>query len=554
MRLCSCEHPSYIRNKYTGELIAAPCGQCNSCKNLRAKKWIDRLCTESKQHKYCWMVNLSYDDEHLPVLGYCEDNPLYLDFVNRKSNVRISLKELHDLCFRDNQFLQCDYDLLEYRLAHRLGLPCICTDDISRFVKRINKYIFTHITHHYENFRYFCAHEYGGATMRAHSHMLIWFDDKRVSKVFDQILHSCWTFGNIESSPVYSTGGINYVAQYVNLSTHLPAFYAHSKLRQRQQFSKCPSIGSFELLDKDLRSVYERKPTRRNVWDVMSSKYVDLPIQSSFKNRFFPKLQGYSDLSHSDRVTLYGICQRFDTERFSDFRQVVDDICWLHTRKISNWVEERIALYVDSIYDNLYHSFNFKLRKDGTLSNSRGETLDNFWKSFDNSLKRWFGISKRISCFSSMLGVSMDWLVTQIEQYWQKIDYENLIDFYSWQSDYAYGHDSRDLLCAYPEAYSYLSDLLHDGKEFPFDSDFAISLASFNILDCDDFIELNQTFDFKAMKSSADKIFKDTRKSKRIRSYLYCKRFERSDSALQKILINYNNDKKKYYECFECCT
>ena len=177
MRICSCEKPVYVLSPHTGEIIATPCGSCDSCRNQRAKRWIDRLSQECKQHKYSYMVNLTYDDESLPKLMFCEEDVDYLEFVNRTSE-RIPLEELVELCKDEyGEYLVEDLKYLRDRLAHPLGLPCIFTKDISNFFKRFNKYCFSHVTFHYENIRYFCCHEYGPSTFRCHSHMLVWFDD-----------------------------------------------------------------------------------------------------------------------------------------------------------------------------------------------------------------------------------------------------------------------------------------------------------------------------------------------------------------------------------------
>ena len=242
MRLCTCENPRYVLSPVTGEMIQVACNTCDSCRNLRAKNWITKLDTESRQHKFSYMVNLTYDDEYLPKLMFCEDDPDYLEFVNRSAD-RIPLQELIDLCKDEfGEYIEEDLKYLRDRLVHPLGIPCIFTKDISDFFKRINKYCFTHITGHYENFRYFCCHEYGPSTFRCHTHMLVWFDDDRIATRFEEILYSCWKLGDCRASSVYSDGGKNYVAQYVNMSCHLPAFYTHSKIRPKGQKTRQTGI------------------------------------------------------------------------------------------------------------------------------------------------------------------------------------------------------------------------------------------------------------------------------------------------------------------------
>lgn len=521
MRICSCENPIYVLSPHTGEIIRSSCGTCNSCRNQRAKNWIDRLDTETKQHKYCYMVTLTYDDVSLPKLMFSEDLD-YLEFVNRDAE-RIPLQELIDLCKDEyGEYLEEDLNYLRRRLIHPLGLPCIFTKDISDLFKRMNRYTNYHITNHYENYRYFCCHEYGPTSFRIHSHLLIWFDDDRIERHFKEILSSCWTLGFCDADAVYSHGGRSYVAQYVNMSCHLPAFYNHSKMRPKSQFSKCPSIGSFNLLDEEIRNIYERIPTKRSVWDSSSAKYVTLPIQSSFSSRFFPKLQGYRDLSHIDRVTLYGCCSAVPSSNFEEFKDSVIRCAWLRLRKISNYRETIIADYTDKL----------------SLSAPDQD-------SFRNSLYRWYSVSKRLLWFSYSLGVSMNYIVSRIDEFWKKLNYENLKSFYEWQQSYVLVHPIQDLVCAYPQFY-------HMYKRYIRGSDFGhltqtekYALESFNILDDSDFPDLNQTYDFKEMKLTSLRIYKDTHKAQSINNYLYSKRFRDSDPKLQSIIQNYKKWQKE---------
>lgn len=503
-------------------MIRVACNTCNSCRNFRAKRWIQRLDDECQQHKFTYMVNLTYDDDSLPKLMFCQDDPDYLEFVNRSAD-RIPLQELIDLCVDEyGEYLEEDLKYLRDRLVHPLGIPCIFTKDISNFFKRFNKYCFKHVTFHYENIRYFCCHEYGPTSFRCHAHLLVWFDDARIASCFDQILYACWKLGDCSSSSVYSNGGKNYVAQYVNMSCHLPAFYSHSRLRQRSQFSKCPSIGSFNILDERIREIYDKRPVKRSVFDPSSQKYVVVPIQSSFKSRFFPKLQGYNNLSYLDRVALYGCCFKLPSSDFEEFKKSVNDCAWLYFRKVSNTFESLIGYYYNSL----------KLNVDSD-------------ESLRNSLYRWYGISKRICTFASSLGVTVNYLVECIDEFWKKVDYENLINFYSWQCDYVKKADVRDLLAAYPEMYWLYKNYYRSGDFSHLSSWQRMSLESFGIFEIDDFKKLEDTYDFQEMKSSSLKIYKDTHKSHSVNSYLYSQKFKDSDPLLQKIIISYKKWQKE---------
>ena len=138
------------------------------------------------------------------------------------------------------------------------------------------------------------AHEYGPTTFRPHLHGIYYFDDPRIEACFSEAIHSCWQNGDTSAANIFSNGGFSYVAQYVNMSVHLPSFYSHKDLRQRHQFSKCPPLGFDSLLLESLRQLYSERPTYRTVWDSSSARYVTLPVNSTFKDRYFPKCPGYS--------------------------------------------------------------------------------------------------------------------------------------------------------------------------------------------------------------------------------------------------------------------
>lgn len=533
MRLCSCEHPTYLKNPYTGELICSPCGVCPSCMNLRAKKWINSLDVESRQHKFTFMLNLTYDNDNVPCLQYCEDDPNFVEFANR-SGERIPLSELADCC-RDSygDIVQKEIDYIESRLSHPLGLPCVCSQDISKFFKRINKYCFSHITGHYENFRYFCAHEYGPTTYRCHAHLLVWFDDERIAKHFQEIVSTCWRLGDSRSSAVYSDGGRRYVAQYVNSLVHLPQVYKHPALRQRCQFSKFPSIGSFNLLDKEILRIYDECPTSRTVFNSSNGKFVDIPVQTSIKSRFFPKLEGYRELPYLSRVVLYGTPHLIPAFDFEEFKSSVRDCCWLRFRKVSNNFETIIADYFDRI-ETITHNVALKRRYTELEYN----------KSLDCALYRWYMISKRITNFAYSLGVTVNYLVERIDYFWKKLDYQNLKEFYLWQSNYLLSPNTKrqELLCAYPELYDHVNKHVEEPDLFgSLSYSEILALWSFGIFSKEDFIHLCSTYDFQSMRSQSQKIFKDTHKAHAANRYLYSKNFEFSDSALQKIIIGYKN-------------
>ena len=95
MHICECENPKYIYNPYLGEDVRTGCGVCASCLNQKASSWVSRLIQEGRAHKYSFMVNLTYDDLHLPKLFF--DNT-FENLVSDDRSLCIPLHELTSLC------------------------------------------------------------------------------------------------------------------------------------------------------------------------------------------------------------------------------------------------------------------------------------------------------------------------------------------------------------------------------------------------------------------------------------------------------------------------
>ena len=67
MRFYSCVSPKVVRNAYTGQLVAAPCGKCNACLNTRAALWVQRLDTEAYFSPHVLFATFQYDEQNVPL-------------------------------------------------------------------------------------------------------------------------------------------------------------------------------------------------------------------------------------------------------------------------------------------------------------------------------------------------------------------------------------------------------------------------------------------------------------------------------------------------------
>ena len=517
MHLVNCEHPRFVTNPVTGDTLRVRCGKCDTCKNARAKDWCNRLIEESQHHRFGFMVNLTYTDSNVPRMRF-DGNYYFVE--NRKDTWCIPFQEIDSLIAKSPTPLR-DRELLNARLNDRLGVPVAYTKDVQDFNKRLNKHIHDKFTNRYSNFRFFCAFEYGPDTMRPHMHGVYWLEDQRVAEVFPEIVRSVWSLGDSPVAAIYSKGGYNYVAQYVNMSCHLPSFYEHSKLRQRHTFSKCPPIGSSQFLVKEIREVYNRLPVKRTVWNAKTSTFDVVPVTKSFKDRFFPKCEGYSNRSDFDRIVLYRSTEFLCSETFQDF--------------CMSFYELRPVYSVDRFQFNssIVHVYDKLVDFRRTLFMNSHEV-----DSVKAKLYKVYLVSKRFCFLRDSLGFTSGKMLKRINQYYKKYDYEKLKDFYKFQEDYTMIHPVQDLIAAYPEFYDMCVNLDHDSC---FDLPWQISaLKSFKIKDPHDVPDLFNTYDFKVMKRKNNDIYKDTHKRHNVNNYRYSQRLHDLNPALQKILIKYS--------------
>lgn len=122
------EKPEPYLDKKSGELVEPHqinCGQCRSCRIAHAREWANRCVMEqvTSNKGESWFLTLTYDDDHLPVIG----------------------------------------DALR---------PSVYAKDMEKFIHDLRQ----HYARKYnvDGIRYFYAAEYGDKTCRPHYHMLVY--------------------------------------------------------------------------------------------------------------------------------------------------------------------------------------------------------------------------------------------------------------------------------------------------------------------------------------------------------------------------------------------
>lgn len=139
--------------------LKIPCGRCIGCRLERSRQWANRCMLELQYHESSYFVTLTYDDEHVPVTYYAEDD-----------------------------------------LGTARGGFTLRSRDLQLFMKRLRK------AHPNDRIRFFACGEYGSTTYRPHYHAIIFgltLDDlrfyKRSPQNYDYFisdsLAKCWGLG-----------------------------------------------------------------------------------------------------------------------------------------------------------------------------------------------------------------------------------------------------------------------------------------------------------------------------------------------------------------------
>lgn len=419
MLLTGCENPIKIKNKVTGLYEFVPCGRCPSCLNAHSQLLVRMMNDESKCHKFCWFVTLTYSNKFLPKFIY--DDVLGL-LVNPSTSECISVLDF--IGYEDTKTLN---------YLRKRGYVCApCVRDVQLFLKRlryfvsdINKFVFPN-----EKVRYACCAEYGPTTHRIHYHLVLWFDSPFTAEKIDEIIFKSWQFGIVDSSSVKQNCS-SYVAAYISSFYNLPKIYQHKSLRPFFLRSKCPSIGSLLQSDEKIFQIFYNSTPVYGIPSSDGKSFVDVPLLPYVKNRLFPKISRFSKLSHSVRVALYGLPKFIGCEEWIEFKA---------------WYEGSIERYSSSLslhtgiesFDYLISLVRYNLYDDNGLIASE--------KFKYARLKHFFSVVSRVCAQCALFGVSIELYVTLIERYYDNVARYNLYKMYLFEDWFASRYGVQSLI------------------------------------------------------------------------------------------------------------
>lgn len=352
--LGACEHPQRIYNRYLDEMVTVPCGTCKTCQLNKSAKY-SRLCSiEESYYKYCYFVTLTYSPEHLPVCRLVE--------VVHKDDLAMYRDKFGSFVFNDDC---ADDRYVTYRLVadskdrpeygndmysfpgiypmnsfalefpshinkffdkcNLGGYRCsyLCPSDLQKFLKRLRKNVSKYTD---SKIRYYACGEYGPEHYRCHWHLLLYFDDRKISENIIEDVRKSWKYGRVDISASRGKTA-SYVAGYVTNPSTLPAPLASRELRPRNYHSFCFGFKAFE---QDKEAIYEKGLEYFNEKvHCLIGKYSTIQCPDRLRHYLFPRCAGYARKTYEELLRSYTIFQ--DCKSFfplSTRKEIVDTISY----------------------------------------------------------------------------------------------------------------------------------------------------------------------------------------------------------------------------------
>lgn len=414
MYIRPCEKP--LRLRINGRYQYVACGKCPTCQNRRASRIVERLTQESQCHPYTVFFTLTYDECNVPklYLNPSDDAGTYT-LCDPKREVYIDTSDIKGFSPSSRLYIH-----------RRKEIPYAYIKDVQDFFKRLRYYIessLKYVPKENKKIRYYVVSEYGPTTFRPHYHGLLWFDSRRIAERIDEFIRESWTFGRIDAQ--FAVGkSEQYVARYVSCTTGLPKVYLHRALRPRSVSSSSPAIGTLSANEKEVRDIFERGSVERVLQIERSHAFKVSPLWRTFEARLFPKLAGFSEFTHNERVTLYSVYRNAEYDDFVGF---------------CGWIEKCKR----NGYDTWLINYLYGLLK---LDREASSYVDRW-----SRLRCLYYQSARVYHQRMVFGVSLDYYVCKIEDYYNHKEMYKLRNFYAFQETF-----SRDFGSALPLVHMYI--------------------------------------------------------------------------------------------------
>lgn len=428
MKVASCLHPIRILNPYTKEYIWTACGKCPECLKRKSLEWTERLTHERYCWRYCLFFTLTYDNDNLPILKPDSHKKYWYDL----SHTHYHPEKGDVIIDREDILSKCKDRVSRIKLANWMdgqpnGIAYLSVGDAQRFIKRVRTTLYrtikqqikydkehnikTSVSDKDYSLRYYLSGEYGETTNRPHYHGLFFFNSEFTASKIEEIISTCWTFG-ITNKSFVAESNASYVAGYVNCTYNLPQVLLHERIRPFAIYSKCPFIGSLCHSSKEVKEIFFSASPTFVVFDHKKSAFANVPLWRSYIRQLYPKISGFSGISHTDRVNLYRAFERYQKiTDFPNFKQFVA------------YVEGRLPkVYVPSLYPNYCESI-FRDEQD------RNKQLGRIYS--------WYLVAMRVWSQSLSFGIPIRMYVSFIERFYNNCEKLKLKNQYEYEQQLA---------------------------------------------------------------------------------------------------------------------
>lgn len=476
-----CLSPIRVYNKTLRTWHYVPCGHCDACVCGKGKRRSTRLSECMARYTHKFFVTLTFNDKYLPLAYFDADtNSFVSDFDADYDGVPYSVD--FDTVHQDA--LVCS-DLL-MSLQKYNALPVLSRRLLILFKKRLRKK-FAKLYGKEYLFIYACG-EYGPTTFRPHYHVILCTKAKCTTSEIEMCVRKAWSdydkvaqqyicqYGDIDFQRILSNGVPNYVASYLNCTTHLPKCYATSQFRPFSQTSPQLSNDLCRYGVTDLQELYYKcSPESDCTSFIDNSCFLDV-LPTNIINKVFPKCPKFSLLTHVDRSTLYALYEKQPFERASDF--------------------------VNAIL-NSYTSLS------SVFGLVKSICIDNDLMASKTRLARLFYLSRRVCLNAKSFGVSLNDYVKQIDLFWSRYELLKLRRFYEMQESLLTDKFN-------PITVPYLFTLYYNT-----DDNLRSLFHYFDLFALRDFVHINSIPCQSAYFSLMRKIVMDTTKTKKRNDYFY---------------------------------
>lgn len=396
-------------------------------------------------------------------------------------------------------------------------IPYVCNRDLDLFLKRLRSY------YPDEKLRYYAVSEYGPTSFRPHWHLLLFSNSERFSQTVLENVSKAWSYGRCDAS--LSRGfAAPYVASYVNSFVFLPDFYT--------QMPKVVRPKSFHSIGFTESNLFPRKVRITEIDEVADKCLNGVRVERdgyfrtvkpswAYLLRLFPRFSEairqsssnvYQLLSAAftapERVIRSG-CADLSCDPFNESsKQSILSFCKQYLNYVDNYGKRNDERNVLSPKENLPHSdililsecrlydgvdletvhrttrlyrFFLGIAKFIRTYSSDGNT-GFLWSS--TSFRGYAGCRERSGfCCSSSRERALRVLSEKIVEFWNRYDYNRLVDFYQTLED----SDDKDLLDFEIRNYSFRYDKSVLDNEVPYKSlPLVRRLAAASLMKCRD--------------------------------------------------------------------